>query len=38
MWTDDRSPRMDEDGYAALYADGRALALEDAPALALHPD
>ena len=30
--------RLGEDAYAAAYADGRALTLEDALALALRPD
>ena len=30
--------KLGEDTYAALYAEGRALALEDALALALQPD
>jgi hypothetical protein len=30
--------RLGEDAYAAVYADGRALALEAALALALRPD
>ena len=30
--------RLGEDAYAAAYAEGRALALEDALALALRPD
>ena len=30
--------RLGEDAYAAVYAEGRALALEDALALALRPD
>ena len=30
--------KLGEDAYAALYAEGRTLALEDALALALQPD
>jgi hypothetical protein len=30
--------RLGEDAYAAVYAEGRALSLEDALALALRPD